>query len=141
MALQLFGRTKDLDAAVRFWAVLGLVVACQSVGPETISGIEPVLREALQDKSVGVRLTAAEGLCNLGRYKDARSRFERALAITEKHLGHEHPDLAPILSGLGALVMDLGLYTEAGPLYERALALQQLSLGAHHPEGELTANL
>jgi len=76
---ELTAQTKDPDSAVRFWAVLGLVVACQSGGPETISGIEPVLREALQDKSVSVRLTAAEGLCNLGHYKDAAPVLTEAL--------------------------------------------------------------
>ncbi len=72
-------RARDADPAVRFWGVLGLVVACQSGGPETVSAVMPALRAALQDESVSVRLTAAEGLCNLGHYRDAAPVLTEAL--------------------------------------------------------------
>ena len=65
---ELVARTRDPDAAVRFWAVLGLAVAWQSGGPGTASSVEPALEAALRDESVSVRITAAEGLLNLGRY-------------------------------------------------------------------------
>jgi len=77
---ELIVRTKDPDATVRFWAVLGLTVACQSGGLATVSGVLPALQAALQDESVSVRLTAAEGLCNLGRYKEAAPVLTEALA-------------------------------------------------------------
>ncbi len=63
---ELLVRANDPDSAVRFWAVLGLV-ATQSDGAEVIGG----LRSALTDESVSVRLTAAEGLFNRGRYEKA----------------------------------------------------------------------
>jgi len=63
---ELLGRAKDPDSAVRFWAVLGLV-ATLSDDAKVIDG----LRAALKDESVSVRLTAAEGLFNRGRYKAA----------------------------------------------------------------------
>ena len=66
---ELISRTQDPDSAVRFWAALGLAVAGQFSGPETVSSVVPALEAALEDESVSVRLTAAEGLFNLGRYK------------------------------------------------------------------------
>ena len=66
---ELISRTQDPDSAVRFWAALGLAVAGQFSGPETVSSVVPALEAALEDESVSVRLSAAEGLFNLGRYK------------------------------------------------------------------------
>jgi len=77
--VELLARAKDPDSAVRFWAVLGLAVACQSAGAESVSGIVPSLQAALRDESVSVRLTAAEGLCNLGHYKVAAPVLAEAL--------------------------------------------------------------
>ena len=62
---ELLVRTRDADAAVRFWAVLGLV-ALQSDDSRIVSALET----ATQDASMSVRITAAEGLFNLGRYED-----------------------------------------------------------------------
>ena len=76
---ELKARCKDSDPAIRFWAVLGLAVVTQSADPETVEGIVPSLKEALQDDSVSVRLTAAEGLCNLGHYSDAVGVLSKAL--------------------------------------------------------------
>jgi hypothetical protein len=77
---ELIVRAKDADPAVRFWGVMGLVSVSLSAGPETMSVIEPVLEAALGDDAVSVRLTAAEGLCNLGRYADAAPVLAEALA-------------------------------------------------------------
>ena len=65
---ELIARTGDPDSAVRFWAALGLAVAGQGAGPETAEGLLSALEGALRDDSVSVRLTAAEGLMNLGHY-------------------------------------------------------------------------
>ena len=71
---ELLTRAKDPDAAVRFWAVLGLV-ASQSDEAEVIAG----LQSASKDKSVSVRITAAEGLFNLGRYEEGLPALIAAL--------------------------------------------------------------
>jgi len=64
-AAELLSRAKDPDSAVRFWAVLGLA-AGRSGDAQVVSG----LKSALRDKSVSVRITAAEGLFNLGHYEE-----------------------------------------------------------------------
>jgi hypothetical protein len=76
---ELKARIKDADPAIRFWGVLGLAVVTQTAGPETVEGIVPTLKEALQDDSVSVRLTAAEGLCDLGHYGNAVDVLSKAL--------------------------------------------------------------
>ena len=77
---ELTARSKDADPVVRFWGVLGLAVITQTVDLKTVSSIVPSLKSALQDNSVSVRLSAAEGLCNLGHYADAVSVLSNALA-------------------------------------------------------------
>ena len=75
--------SKHADPAIRFWGVLGLNVVTQSAGPETVEGILPILKKALADDSISVRLTAAEGLCNLGYYKDASEVLAKALTDSQ----------------------------------------------------------
>lgn len=82
---ELISRTQDPDSAVRFWAALGLAVAGQFGGPETVSSVAPALEAAVEDASVSVRLTAAEGLFNLGRY-------EKGLPILIEALDHPSVD-------------------------------------------------
>jgi len=56
----------DSDAAIRYWAAVGLA----ALGPDArpASG---ALRQVLSDPSPNVRLAAAEALCNLGREAEA----------------------------------------------------------------------
>ena len=58
-----------------------------------------------------------------GRYADAEPLYKRALAIREKALGPDHPDVATSLNNLAALYNDQGRYADAEPLYKRSLAI------------------
>ena len=50
------------------------------------------------------------------------SRFTNAsLAISEKALGPDHPDVAISLNNLAALYNDQGRYADAEPLYKRVV--------------------
>ncbi|MCZ6672190.1 MAG: sulfatase-like hydrolase/transferase [Verrucomicrobia bacterium] len=86
---ELLARAKDPDSAIRFWAVLGLV-ATRSDEAEVIAG----LLSALADESVSVRLTAAEGLFNTGRY-------EKALPVVIEAL--EYPIVSAQIRAAGIL--------------------------------------
>mmetsp|Transcript_1566 Transcript_1566/g.3911 ORF Transcript_1566/g.3911 Transcript_1566/m.3911 type:complete len:259 (+) Transcript_1566:44-820(+) len=57
-----------------------------------------------------------------------------ALAIYEKTLGPEHPEVAKDLVNLGNAFCDQDQHSEAVPLYLRALAIDQAALGDDHPE-------
>ncbi len=76
---ELITRTQDPDPAIRFWAVSGLGVITQTAVPDTVAQIIPHLKTALQDRSVSVRLVAAESICNLGYYGDAVEVLSQAL--------------------------------------------------------------
>jgi tetratricopeptide (TPR) repeat protein len=59
--------------------------------------------------------------------------FQRALAIRERILGPEHPQVADTLSLLGHVFYSLGSYSEAALLYQRALTIYEKTRGPEHP--------
>ena len=69
----------------------------------------------------------------MGRYAEAEPLYRRSLAIWEKQLGRDHPDVATSLNNLAALYRDMGRYAEAEPLYRRSLAIWRSSSGATTP--------
>ena len=60
--------------------------------------------------------------------------IQRALAIWEKVLGPEHPDVALSLNNLALLYHAQGQYAEAQPLYQRALAILEKTMSPEHPK-------
>ena len=78
----------------------------------------------------------AEGLAwyAAGQYADAQGPLEHALALREKILGLEHPEVATSLHNLALLYEAQGRYSEAEPLYQQALALRERVLGTDHPD-------
>ncbi len=75
-----------------------------------------------------------------GRYSDAEPLHKRSLAIREKALGLEHPDVALSLNDLAVLYDTQGRYAEAEPLYKRSLAIWENSLGPEHPDVATSLN-
>jgi len=69
-----------------------------------------------------------------GAYVKAEPLYARALAIWEKALGPEHPDVAMSLNNLALLYHAQGAYAKAEPLYARALAIWEKALGSEHPD-------
>jgi len=55
-----------------------------------------------------------------GQYAQAEPLYKRTLAIKEKALGPDHPDVAMSLNNLAQLYDTQGQYAQAGPLYKRA---------------------
>ena len=64
-----------------------------------------------------------------------RSRStKRSLAIREKALGPDHPDVAQSLNNLAESYRGQVRHAEARPLYERSLAIREKVLGPDHPD-------
>jgi CHAT domain-containing protein/Tfp pilus assembly protein PilF len=68
------------------------------------------------------------------RYSDAEPLFKRSLAISEKALGPDHPDVANFLLNLANLYQAQGRYSDAAPLFKRSLAISEKALGPDHPD-------
>ncbi|MGC1396300.1 MAG: tetratricopeptide repeat-containing protein, partial [Coleofasciculaceae cyanobacterium] len=79
-------------------------------------------------------------LYNQGQYKAAIPLLERALAIQEKVLGQEHPDVALSLNNLATLYQNMGNYSQAKPLFQRSLAIREKVLGQEHPDVATSLN-
>ena len=69
-----------------------------------------------------------------GRHEDVEPLHKRSLAIREKALGPEHPDVASSLNNLALLYASQGKYAEAEPLSRRSLAISEEVLGPDHPD-------
>ncbi|HEY8378991.1 MAG TPA: tetratricopeptide repeat-containing protein, partial [Nannocystis sp.] len=69
-----------------------------------------------------------------GAFADARALSERALAIYEKVLGPDHPDVAAALHLLATAHMNAGAFADAKALLDRALVIREHALGPEHPE-------
>lgn len=79
-------------------------------------------------------------LYRAGRYDEAVPLAERALAISEKTLGAEHPVIATLLNNLALLYKAKGDLGRAESLYQRALAIEEKALGAEHPNVATSLN-
>jgi tetratricopeptide (TPR) repeat protein len=62
------------------------------------------------------------------------------LAIREKALGANHPDVAASLNNLAELYQAQGRYAEDEPLYKRSLAIKEKAFGPDHPDVALSLN-
>jgi CHAT domain-containing protein/tetratricopeptide (TPR) repeat protein len=76
--------------------------------------------------NLGYMLSAA------GATAEARSCYERALAVRRRALG-DHPDTANSLNCLGNLLQEMGHLNEARPYLEEALEINRRTLGENHP--------
>jgi len=64
-----------------------------------------------------------------GKYAEAEPLFKRSLAIREKALGPEHPDVGRSLNYLAKLYRNMGKAEEASQLEERAKEIKSQSGG------------
>ena len=55
------------------------------------------------------------------------------MAIRERALGRDHPDVAQSLNNLAGLYNTQGRYAEAEPLFQRSLAIAEKAFGGDHP--------
>jgi len=75
----------------------------------------------------------AHQLYQEGKYSQAISILEKALAIRQRILGKEHFDVATNLNNLAVLYQNQGRYVEAETLYRQALDMSKRLLGEEHP--------
>jgi CHAT domain-containing protein len=115
------------------WWIAAVSVLALSI-PSTAGAQEGDLAEAQRLNAQVLEYYAA------GQYQQAIPLAQRALAITEKAGGPEHPDTATALNNLAALYDATGAYAEAEPLYQRALEITEKTLGCDHPSTAIALN-
>ncbi len=69
-----------------------------------------------------------------GEYATAEAVAKRGLAIQERALGSDHPDVARSLNNLGIVYWQQGRYSEAESVHLRELGIEETALGPGHPE-------
>ena len=114
---------------------------CAQLTPHLLASCETEIADAATNSKCADLLDRA-GLYFHGRaaYAGARPLYERALAISEKALGPEHPYTATSLNNLAVLLRDQGDLAGARPLFERALAIHEKALGPEHPDTAASLN-
>ncbi len=70
-----------------------------------------------------------------GKYAEAEPLFERSLAIREKALRPDHPDVAATLQDYAALLREMGRDGEADRLDARAESIRTKNGGGEEPVG------
>jgi CHAT domain-containing protein/Tfp pilus assembly protein PilF len=127
----------------RAWRVLiAMILGVSAAGPALgAAPDEKAYPTASEDMEEAKRLTAdAERLYAQGKYDQALPLAQRALAVREKALGPDHPDVATSLNDLAELYEAKGDYARAEPLHLRALAIREKALGPFHPQVAATVN-
>jgi len=76
----------------------------------------------------------ANALYQTGKYPEAIPLAEQELAIREKALGPDHPDVAKALSALAGIYRKQGRFAEAEPLYTRAVTILKKARGTDNSE-------
>jgi len=72
------------------------------------------------------------GRARQGRFAEAEEAFRASLAISERTLGPDHPELATLLGNLASCVGAQGRDDESEAFGRRALAITEKAYGLHH---------
>ena len=92
--------------------------------------------QAMATSLIQVALT----LNALDRRKEAEPLYQRALAIDQKLLGPNDPEVATILTNLGGVYRDTGRLAEARDLLTRGMSIREKALGPNDPSVANSAN-
>jgi tetratricopeptide (TPR) repeat protein len=69
-----------------------------------------------------------------GNYKTALKWYKKALAVQEKVLGSDHPDMATTYNNIASIYNSQGDYPTALEWYKKVLAIREKVLGPEHTD-------
>jgi tetratricopeptide (TPR) repeat protein len=118
-----FGHPED----VRAWPLL------DALAPHAQAVVQYADRAAIKGPTARLMNQLGVLFNTQARYAEAEPLYRLALAIDEKSLGPDHPEVATRLNNLAELLRDTNRPPEAEPLYRRALAIFEKSFGPDHP--------
>jgi tetratricopeptide (TPR) repeat protein/CHAT domain-containing protein len=129
IAETLMSKRRVLVCTLAWIALAALCLACPVAWTQNLAETDALNLQVLR-------------LHQQGRYAEATELAQRVLAIREKALGPDHPDVGTSLNNLAHLYHVQGRYAEAEPLHKRALAVREKALGPDHPDvGQSLNNL
>jgi eukaryotic-like serine/threonine-protein kinase len=156
------GVSPEVSPAIEALYREALAIARRAEGPAGLTGAETLLAladlERAQGHFAGAESRFREGLdierrvlgdrdprlwrdrtrlgntlIEAGKYKEAEAILRQCLAVQQKLLGREHPDVASALNGLAvAIHLQGGRYTESEALEREVLALTRAQYGPTH---------
>jgi tetratricopeptide (TPR) repeat protein len=123
-------RVQALLALANLWRVQGRYPQAEALLLATLQLAE----------TVGAETIEVAGVCNAlgitgkytGRFEAAEAWYRRALGITARVLGPDHPDIAAIYHNLGGLDHARGAFERAEAPARRAVEIRQRALGPQH---------
>lgn len=110
-----------------YQAALSRELAALAILPEVGRPDADLPALANAENSVGLSLHV------LGRYREARDHYQRAIAHAETSLGPDHPELGRYVENLGIALDVLARHDEARAAYERAARIYRRTLRPDHP--------
>ncbi len=107
-----------------------------------LRALGPIILARLEDTRVEGMWLMAEGvvLQRMAKYAEAKPIQERAVAVLEKTLGADHPDVGSALNNLANTIGLIGDFPLARATHERALALREKARGPDHPSVATSLN-
>ncbi len=117
----------------------GSPLECQ----QYISFAENIIKKVYMgdgSEQVDIIATLAYLLQYIAEYGKARELYRKALEISERVLGEEHPDTAASYNNLAGVHARQGEYGKAERLYEKAIEIRERVLGEEHPDTAASYN-
>src|SRR3974390_617504 len=100
-------------------SVLAIFISVLAVTPLSSLAFAQSVEEAAQLNQQAIQLYQQ------GRYADAEPLYKRSLAILEKALGLNDPNVASLLNNLAELYEAQGRYADAEPILKSSLAIRE----------------
>ncbi|MEX1362888.1 MAG: tetratricopeptide repeat protein, partial [Nannocystaceae bacterium] len=122
------------SASAMLVALLGSPLSRHEQARRWAAHAEPLSRAAATDEARTEYLESVGILArDEGKLDEARDSLEQALAIQQRSLGPDHPEVGRTLQGLGTVAKDQGELVQAYGYHAQALAIFEQAFGPDHP--------
>ena len=132
LAMETTTLTISRRVAISLMAAAALVSAPLSYASPALVVQAPAPQSSGNQPDVKALVERAGKLQAEGKYGEAAAIWRQILAIEEKSLGPDHPEVAIRLNNLAGLLREQGQYAAAEPLYLRSLEMLEKALGPNH---------
>ncbi|CAF1503976.1 unnamed protein product [Adineta ricciae] len=123
------------------WYRLGLVLAKMGQIDKAEEIYRVLLNKTMEDSEQSLIYNELGMIkYNQGQYKEAIKYYETSLAINDRDLSPNHPDLALSYNNIGMVYSSMGDYSKASEYYEKALDIREQSIPSNHPDVASTYN-